>query len=414
MTNWKKVFAFIWTGQFFSYLSSSVVSFAAILWLSFETKSAEVLAFAAIASMLPQALIAPFSGVWVDRLKRKQLMIFSDLFVAFWSLVMALMFFSGNVEIPYIYALLALRSIGSAFHAPAMQASVPLLAPESELGRVAGINQVIMSVSSIAGPALGALMISTLDMGWVMLFDVVGAAIAVISLLFVTIPNPERKNAHLKPHVFREMREGLQEISTKPGLVWLFVFSILAMLFLMPVAVLFPLMTLEHFQGDAYQMSLIEAVWGVGMVLGGALLGAFKVKFNQVVMINFTYLLLGLSFLLSGVLPSTAFNSFVLLTILGGIAGAVYHSLFTVVVQKTVALDAMGRVFSLYGSAAIIPSMIGLTATGFIADRVGLGLAFVIGGGVIILLGIAAMFVPSMILLGKGKSTTLEEVEIPV
>src|SRR5690606_40724434 len=106
---------------------------------------------------------------------------------------------------------LALRSVGSAFHAPAMQASVPLLAPESELGRVAGINQVIMSVSSIAGPALGALMVTSLDMGWVMLFDVVGAAIAVVSLLFVTIRNPERKNAHLKPHVFRELEEGFQE-----------------------------------------------------------------------------------------------------------------------------------------------------------------------------------------------------------
>jgi len=47
MNNWKKVFAIIWTGQFFSILTSSIVNFAIILWLSFETKSAEVLAFAA-------------------------------------------------------------------------------------------------------------------------------------------------------------------------------------------------------------------------------------------------------------------------------------------------------------------------------------------------------------------------------
>ena len=46
MNNWKKVFAIIWTGQFFSILTSSLVNFAIILWLTFETKSAETLAFA--------------------------------------------------------------------------------------------------------------------------------------------------------------------------------------------------------------------------------------------------------------------------------------------------------------------------------------------------------------------------------
>ena len=43
---------------------------------------------------------------------------------------------------------------------PAMQASVPLLAPESQLTRIAGIDQMIESVSSIAGPALGALLLA--------------------------------------------------------------------------------------------------------------------------------------------------------------------------------------------------------------------------------------------------------------
>jgi DHA3 family macrolide efflux protein-like MFS transporter len=97
--HWKKVFAIIWTGQFFSYLSSSVVGFATILWLSFETKSAEVLAFAAIASMLPQGLIGPFTGVLIDRWDRKKIMIFSDLFIALCSLVLAFMVFSGNLHI---------------------------------------------------------------------------------------------------------------------------------------------------------------------------------------------------------------------------------------------------------------------------------------------------------------------------
>lgn len=53
MENWKKTFGIIWSGQLASILSSSVVGYAIIFWMSIETGSAEVLALAAIAGMLP-------------------------------------------------------------------------------------------------------------------------------------------------------------------------------------------------------------------------------------------------------------------------------------------------------------------------------------------------------------------------
>ena len=118
MNNWKKVFAIIWTGQFFSILTSSIVNFAIILWLSFETKSAEVLAFAAIAAMLPQSVLGLFTGIFIDRWKRKRVMILADSFIAFCTLILAVLFYLDIAKIEHIYILLALRSVGSAFHMP--------------------------------------------------------------------------------------------------------------------------------------------------------------------------------------------------------------------------------------------------------------------------------------------------------
>lgn len=402
-SNWKKDIAILWAGQFFSYLSSAVVGFATILWLSFETKSATVLAMAAIASMLPQALIGPFTGVLIDRWNRKKIMIYSDLFIALCSLAIGIMAFTDSVSVGSIYVLLALRSVGSAFHGPSMQASVPLLAPQEELTRIAGINQMIMSVSNIAGPALGALLLTVANLGFVMLFDVLGAIIALVSLWFVRIPPAPRSAESIEnPHVFREMKEGFLIIARNRGMLWLFAFSVIVMLFLMPIAVLFPLMTLEHFNGNAYQMSVIEVIWGVGMVAGGALLGILKLKTNEVVLINVSYILLGLSFLLSGVLAPDGFVWFVVLTALGGIAGALYHSLFTATVQRVVAPEALGRVFSLFGSVSVLPSLVGLTATGFIADKIGVVYAFLYSGIIITLIGGLAMFIPSMLALGRA------------
>jgi len=161
MQNWKRVFGIIWTGQLFSTLSSSVVGYAVVFWLSIETQSAQVLAFSTIAVLLPQMLIGPFTGVFVDRWNRRRTMIIADSFIAVCTLIMAMLFIKGNVKISFVYLLLVMRSVGSAFHVPAMQASIPLLAPESELMRISGINQIIQSVSVIAGPALKAMAVRT-------------------------------------------------------------------------------------------------------------------------------------------------------------------------------------------------------------------------------------------------------------
>ena len=106
------------------------------------------------------------------------------------------------------------------------------------------------------------------------------------------------------------MGEGFREIYGKPGLLWICILAIMATFFIMPVAALFPLMTLNHFSGTTYHMSIIEIAWGIGMLLGGAIMGLQKLKSYKIVLINLMYLLLGLSFLFSGILPSSAFALF--------------------------------------------------------------------------------------------------------
>lgn len=396
MNNWKKVFAIIWTGQFFSILTSSIVNFAIILWLSFETKSAEVLAFAAIAAMLPQSVLGLFAGIFVDRWKRKRVMIMADSFIAFCTLILAVLFYLDVAKLGHVYILLALRSVGSAFHMPAMQASVPLLAPKSELIRIAGINQIIQSACNIAGPALAALFISFMEMTNILLLDVIGAALACTSLLFVKIPDPENEERSQKVQLLKEAKEAYTEVRAQNGLSWLFVLSILATFFIMPVGVLFPLMTLNHYSGNAYQISLVEAAWGIGALLGGAFLGIKKFKLNEISLINWMYILLGITFLLSGVLPVSGYPLFVGLTAIGGISGSLYMASFTTVLQTRINPVVMGRVFSFYMSVSLLPSMIGLLSTGFLADNIGIGNTFIIGGVLVGMIGLVSFFVPSI------------------
>lgn len=402
MDNWKRVFAIIWTGQFLSILTSSIVNFAIVLWLSLETGSAEVLAFATMAALLPQSVLGLFTGIFIDRWKRKRVMIMADSFIAFCTLILAVLFYFDLAKISHIYVLLALRSVGSAFHIPAMQASVPLLAPKSELMRIAGINQVIQSVCNIAGPALAGLFITMMKMTNILLLDVAGAAFACLSLCFVFIPDPSHEERNSELHLWREAKEAIMEVRNQYGLSWLFLLSILATFVIMPVSVLFPLMTLNHFAGNAFQVSLVEVSWGGGALLAGALLGLKKYRWNEILLINGMYIALGLTFLFSGLLPVSGFIWFAVLTALGGVCGSLYFATFTTVIQSRIDPGVMGRVFSFYMSFSMLPSMIGLLSTGFLADSIGLGNTFIISGGFLCLIGIISFFIPSLISLKES------------
>lgn len=402
MDNWKRVFAIIWTGQFLSILTSSIVNFAIVLWLSLETGSAEVLAFATMAALLPQSVLGLFTGIFIDRWKRMRVMIMADSFIAFCTLILAVLFYFDLAKISHIYVLLALRSVGSAFHMPAMQASVPLLAPKSELMRIAGINQVIQSVCNIAGPALAGLFITMMKMTNILLLDVAGAAFACLSLCFVFIPDPSHEERNSELHLWREAKEAIMEVRNQYGLSWLFLLSILATFVIMPVSVLFPLMTLNHFAGNAFQVSLVEVSWGGGALLAGALLGLKKYRWNEILLINGMYIALGLTFLFSGLLPVSGFIWFAVLTALGGVCGSLYFATFTTVIQSRIDPGVMGRVFSFYMSFSMLPSMIGLLSTGFLADSIGLGNTFIISGGFLCLIGIISFFIPSLISLKES------------
>jgi DHA3 family macrolide efflux protein-like MFS transporter len=389
--NWKRTFTIIWSGQFFSILTSSLVNFAIIIWLSLQTGSAEILAFAAIAGMLPQTVIGPFTGALIDRWNRKRIMMLADTFIALCTLILALLFWFDKAELWHIFALLALRSVGSSFHMPAMQASVPLLAPSDQLTRIAGINQIIASVSQIAGPALGAMMITIWDIEYVLIFDVAGALIAVSSLFFVNIPNPE-KTENSERHFLKEMKEGAMVVLRNKGLSLVFLYSIIILFFIIPISVLFPLMTIDYFNGTGFQAGIIEAIWSVGALAGGAVMGAKVYKVNRVGLINWSYILLGAAFMASGMLSPNGFVWFAVLTGISGIAGAVYNSAFTGLVQTKIEPAALGRVFSTFYAIALIPAMLGLIGIGFIADNIGLKNSFIISGLTIILTGTIAFF----------------------
>jgi DHA3 family macrolide efflux protein-like MFS transporter len=88
MNDWKKQFAIIYAGQAFSIVGSAAVQFSIIWWLTVQTESAIALTIASIISFLPNMLMGPFAGVWVDRYNRRTVMLVADGVVAMSSIIL--------------------------------------------------------------------------------------------------------------------------------------------------------------------------------------------------------------------------------------------------------------------------------------------------------------------------------------
>ena len=401
---WFKTYIYIWIGQFVSLLTSSAVNFAVIIYLSLHYKSAEVLAFAGIAGLLPQAIIGPFAGVYIDRWNRKKVMIYADAFIAFCTFLMSFAFVEGEANLIFVYALLVCRSLGQAFHTPAMQAIAPLIVPEDKLLKVSGINQMLQSVSMIAGPAVGTLAITFLPISKVLYLDVIGACLAIVSLLFVTIPKLTKQSEDNDiSTVLTDLKLGFAEIQQNKGLYMLFVYAMLTTFFVMPVAIMYPLLTIEHFAGGKWEMSIIEVVWGAGMLVGGGILSAWQGSISKVILVNAMHIFLGLIFVFSGWISGDLFWVFVAITTLGGIGMSFFNASFMTIIQEEVKPEFLGRVFSMYFSFAIIPSVIGLLFTGWIADEIGVVNAFIISGLAMCVVGLLSFLTPAVMNLGKSR-----------
>ena len=220
-TNWKKQFAVIYTGQAFSILGSAAVQFAVIWWLTVQTESAITLTIASVVAFLPNMLIGPFAGVWIDRYNRRTVMIAADGLVAVSSAILGVAFWLvPTPPIWFIYLVLFLRGLGSTFHGPAMQAAIPMFVPADMLTKAGGWGNMIQSISNMMGPVLGAALMSFVPIAAIMIVDILGAAFAIVCLLFVIIPDIPQSNE--KMSVLYDMKQGFMAMKANKPLMTCF------------------------------------------------------------------------------------------------------------------------------------------------------------------------------------------------
>ncbi len=398
--SWALPFFTIWIGQAFSLVGSRMGGFALVWWLTQASGgSATVLATTSLVAMLPGVLLGPIAGALVDRWSRRRVMILADSLVAAFSAGLALLAWTGRLQVWHIYIIMFVRALGGTFHWAAMQASTSLMVPKSQLTRVSGMNQTLHGALSIITPPLGALAMSIMPLQTIMGIDVVTALFAVVPLLFVLIPDPatreEAGGVNPVAAVARDVREGFRFIWRWSGLLLGLVAAALINGTINPAFALLPILVSKTFGKGVLELGWMEMAWGFGMIAGGLILSVWG-GFKRKILTTFVALIIaGIFFVILGLVPASAFDLSLGLIFMAGLMNPLMNGPFMAIVQSVVPLEMQGRVFTVIMSMSGLAAPIGMAIAGPVADRFGVQLWFVIGGILSILMGVMLGLVPA-------------------
>lgn len=404
---WKLPFYSMWGGQKLSLLGSMLVSFGLIWFLTEKYQSATVLSMASMAGLLPRVLLSPFIGPFIDRWDRKKTMIVADATVALVTLVLSFLFFFDVVEIWHIYLALFLRSAFGAFHHLASYSTTPLMVPKEKLTNISGLDQSFSGGMNIASGPLGAILLGLVKVQGLLLIDVFTALIAIGILVFVKVPSPDHsvtEDDSVSPmNVYmNELKLGFKYIFSWKGLIVLTAGSVILNFLITPGVALLALMTTEHFHKGALELGLLEAAFGMGVLLSGLLLsvwGGFKEKMKTVALGVF---MMGIGLLLFGISPEGQILYGYVAVALIGISLVMVNAPVNGSLQENIHPEMQGRVASLTSSLCSLGTPIGLMIAGPVSDAVGIETWFLISGIIFIAMAPIYLFNKSLKSLVNG------------
>ncbi|HNY26943.1 MAG TPA: MFS transporter [Candidatus Sumerlaeota bacterium] len=350
----------------------------ATTWLVYRlTHSALLLGVSGFAGQFMSLVLAPFAGVWVERLDRRKLLVWTQAAAAVQSFLLAGLTLTHVITFWEIIVLTALQGLINAFDMPARQSFlVQMVDDEKDLSNAIAINSSMVNAARLIGPAIAGLVIGAVGEGWCFLLDGVSYFAVIASLLLMRIKPLDvwRKAGGM----FEQMREGWDYVRTFRPIRTILLFFALINLTGYSYTVLLPVFAAQVLHGDATTQGWLTGASGIGALLSALSLAVRKSVVGLTRMIQIAAVILGIALILFG-LSHTLWLSLVLMVFVGfGLIQSVAAS--NTIIQSLVTEDKRGRVMSYYTMAFFGTMPFGSLLAGILAHRIGAPCTVMISG----------------------------------
>lgn len=384
---WKKTTVLFLSGQAVSLFGSSLVQFALLWYVTMGTQSGGMMTIATIVGFVPMMLLAPFGGMWADRMNRRFLIAGADAVVALSTLALLLAFLAGYGSYGLVFAAMAVRAFGGGVQMPAVSALLPQIVPVQHLGRVNGYNASIQSAVTLVSPMVAGALYAVASIEWILMVDIVTAAIGICILLFL-VNVPPHAAALEKPAQsgMRDLLDGLKYVRGHRFVRRLMGYFALINFMIAPLAFLTPLQVTRTFANDPAYLAAVEMAFAIGMFFGGIAIGTWGgLLKSRITTTGVAIAITGVT----GVLLGIPIN-FVIYCVWMFVCGLVIPAFNTpaiTMLQMAVEERFMGRVFSVVSMIGTGAMPLGMLAFGPLADYVSVELILIVTGALLVVSG---------------------------
>jgi len=337
-------------------------------WLVYRlTGSALLLGTVSFMGQIPTFLLAPFAGVWVDRLDRRQVLVWTQTLSMVQSLALAWMTLSGRITIPWLLALSVMQGMINAFDMPGRQAfMVKMVDDRRDLQNAIAINSSMVNLARLIGPSLAGMLIAVSSEGWCFLIDGISYLAVIASLLAMRLHEPVVKR--VATSTLSELKAGWTYVSEfLPIRTILLLFAVVSLMG-MPFVVLMPIFAKTVLRGGPHTLGFLMAAMGLGALVSALSLAARRHVRGLVRMIPIAAAVFGLGLIGFGL--SHVFWLSMLTVCVAGMGMMQGMAASNTVIQTLVTEDKRGRVMSYYTMAFVGMARFGSLLAGTMAHKV--------------------------------------------
>jgi MFS family permease len=349
------------------------------LWLMYQLSASPfLLGVVGFASNIPIFFVAPFAGVWVDRVNRHRLLVGTQVLSMLQSLGLAAFAFT-HINAAILIAMSLAQGLINAFDMPVRQAIVvEFIESKEHLGNAIALNSSMFNLARLLGPAIAGFVIAKVGSGYCYLIDGLSYLAVIAGLLMMRLTAQGHRRE--KKHPLIEMREGFHYAYR-----WVPIRALMSVVALISFAgfsytVLVPIFAQDVFHGDARTLGWLMSASGIGALSGAIYLGtrASIRGLGNVITLGG----MGMAVGLIGFAFSTRLAiSLVCMVLTGGGAVLLMASCNTLV-QSLIEDAKRGRVMSIFAMAFTGTMPVGSLVMGALAGKFGAPIALVISGAI--------------------------------
>lgn len=347
-------------------------------WLVYRlTHSALLLGVVGFSGQIPALLLAPFAGVWVDRLNRHRTLIVTQTLSMIESFALAALAFTHTINIWNIIALTMFQGAVNALDMPARQSfMVQMIEDRADLANAIALNSSMVNGARLVGPSIAGVIIAVSGESWCFLIDGISYLAVIVSLLMMRIAAvpPARQPSS----VLQELRDGWAYVTGFSPIRSILILLACVSLVGIPYSVLMPVFAGSILHGGPHTLGFLTGASGLGALASAIALAMRKTIVGLGRRIAVSAFGFGVGLIGFG------FSHWLWLSLpmvmIAGFSMMQQMAASNTILQTIVDEDKRGRVMSFYTMAFIGMTPFGSLMAGALASKIGAPLTVIIGG----------------------------------